>query len=125
MLPIQKLQKIYRLIILQVAILSELLRKRFEDELIGYLLELKWWEWPAKKIFDNLEALCSADLEKIKEIKMSVYSKEELFEAKRQIDSTIHKLTETLKTLESKKILIDINRKVTLAKDESSLLKLR
>jgi hypothetical protein len=33
---------------------------------------------------------------------MSVYSKEELFEAKRQIDSTIHKLTETLKTLESK-----------------------
>jgi hypothetical protein len=31
-----------------------------------------------------------------------MYSKEELFEAKRQIDSTIHKLTETLKTLESK-----------------------
>lgn len=46
-----------------------IIKKRFEDELIGYLLELKWWEWPAKKIFDNLEALCSADLEKIKEIK--------------------------------------------------------
>ena len=45
------------------------IKKRFEDELIDYLLELKWWEWPAKKIFDNLEALCSADLEKIKEIK--------------------------------------------------------
>lgn len=30
------------------------------------------------------------------------YTKEELAEAKRQIDSTIHKLQQTLKTLQSK-----------------------
>ena len=31
-----------------------------------------------------------------------VYSEEELLEAKRQIDSTLHKLAETIKTLEGK-----------------------
>lgn len=46
----------------------KILRKRFEDELIDCLLRLKWWDWVPKKIFDNLEALCSADLDKIKEI---------------------------------------------------------
>lgn len=39
-----------------------IIRKRFDDDLIAYLLELKWWNWPAKKIFDNLDALCSGDL---------------------------------------------------------------
>lgn len=47
----------------------KLIKKRFDDSLIDYLLQLKWWDWPAKQIFDNLELLCSADLEKIKEIK--------------------------------------------------------
>jgi len=46
-----------------------IIRKRFDDELIDYLLNLKWWDWPAKKIFSNLEILCSSDLEKIKSIK--------------------------------------------------------
>lgn len=46
-----------------------IIKKRFDDELIAYLLELKWWDWPAPKIFANLEALCSGDLSKIKEIK--------------------------------------------------------
>ena len=43
------------------------------------------------------------------------YSKEDLLEAKRQIDSTLHKLQETVKTLEGK----DPSRcksKITLAK---------
>jgi len=44
------------------------LKKRFDDELITYLLAIKWWDWPACKIFDNLETLCSGDLEKIREI---------------------------------------------------------
>ena len=43
-------------------------RKRFEDELIDYLLHLKWWNWVPEKIFDNLDTLCSADLNKIKRI---------------------------------------------------------
>jgi len=46
-----------------------IIKKRFDDELITYLLELKWWDWPADKIFNNLEALCSGDLTKIKNIK--------------------------------------------------------
>ena len=45
------------------------LKKRFDDELIAYLLAIKWWDWSACKIFDNLETLCSGDLEKIREIK--------------------------------------------------------
>lgn len=46
----------------------KIIKKRFEDELIEYLLNLKWWDWPAEKIFLNLEILCSADLERIKTI---------------------------------------------------------
>lgn len=41
------------------------IRKRFDDALIDYLLALKWWDWDAEKIFCNLEALCSGDLEQI------------------------------------------------------------
>lgn len=44
------------------------IKKRFDDELIDYLLTIKWWDWPVRKIFDNLEALCSGDLTKIKEM---------------------------------------------------------
>lgn len=44
-------------------------KRRFDDNLIAYLLELKWWDWPAEKIFANLDALTSPDLEKIQQIK--------------------------------------------------------
>ena len=44
------------------------LRPRFDREMTEYLLELKWWDWPAEKIFRNLEVLCSSDLERIKTI---------------------------------------------------------
>lgn len=44
------------------------IKKRFADDLIAYLLQLKWWDWPAEKIFANLETLCSGDLEKIREV---------------------------------------------------------
>lgn len=45
------------------------IRKRFDDELIEYLLELRWWDWKPDKIFANMEALCSGDLTKIRSIK--------------------------------------------------------
>lgn len=45
------------------------IRKRFSEELINYLEEVKWWNWEEEKIFKNLEILCSSDLEKIKTIK--------------------------------------------------------
>lgn len=48
---------------------SKVIKKRFEDKLIDYLLELKWWDWSAEQIFCNLEILCSDDLNRIKSIK--------------------------------------------------------
>ncbi|MEL4861436.1 hypothetical protein AAEU42_09345 [Pseudoflavonifractor phocaeensis] len=42
-------------------------------------------------------------------------SKEELMEAKRQIDSTLHKLRETVKTLESKGDPARYRSQITLA----------
>lgn len=47
---------------------AKIIKPRFADELIEHLLQLKWWDWPAERIFDNLEMLCSADLSKIMEI---------------------------------------------------------
>ncbi|MEG0371909.1 MAG: CatB-related O-acetyltransferase, partial [Clostridium sp.] len=44
------------------------IRKRFDDELISYLLELKWWDWNKEKIFDNLDILCSSNLDDIRNI---------------------------------------------------------
>ena len=44
------------------------------------------------------------------------YSKAELIEAKRQIDSTLHKLRETIKSLESKENPAKYKSQITLAK---------
>lgn len=46
-----------------------IIKKRFDDDLISHLEKIKWWNWDDKKIFDNLEILCSGDLTKIKNIK--------------------------------------------------------
>lgn len=43
------------------------------------------------------------------------YSKEKLLEAKRQIDSTLHKLRETVKTLEGKENPARYKSQITLA----------
>lgn len=47
----------------------KIIRKRFDDETIEFLLNLKWWDWSAEKIFNNLEILCSGDPSKIKTLK--------------------------------------------------------
>ena len=44
------------------------------------------------------------------------FSKDDLLEAKRQIDSTLHKLRETIKTLESKENAERYKSQITLAK---------
>ena len=44
------------------------------------------------------------------------YTQEELMEAKRQIDSTLHKLGETIKTLEGKDDPARYKSQITLAK---------
>lgn len=47
---------------------ARLIKQRFDDDLINHLLDIKWWNWDAEKIFNNLETLCSADLDLIKGI---------------------------------------------------------
>ena len=48
---------------------AKIIRKRFDDDTIDFLLRLKWWDWSAEKIFDNLEILCRGDISEIKKIK--------------------------------------------------------
>jgi len=48
---------------------AKVIRKRFDDETIAFLLNLKWWDWSAEKISKNLEILCSNDVSKIKSLK--------------------------------------------------------
>lgn len=44
------------------------IRQRFDDEMIDYLLKIKWWDWPTEKIFRHMELLCSTDVELIRQI---------------------------------------------------------
>lgn len=37
------------------------LKKRFRDEVITKLLEIKWWDWPDEKIIENLEYFYQAE----------------------------------------------------------------
>ena len=43
------------------------IRKRFDDELIGYLLAFKWWDKSIEEINDLIPILTSSDLESVKE----------------------------------------------------------
>lgn len=47
----------------------KIVRKRFCDETIALLLEIKWWDWSAEKIFARLNVLCSGDVSKIKSLR--------------------------------------------------------
>lgn len=47
----------------------QIIKKRFDDDLIEYLEKIQWWNWDEEKIFYNLEKLCSEDLEQIRSIK--------------------------------------------------------
>ena len=42
------------------------IRKRFDEETISILLNLKWWNWDYQKITDNLNILTSGDINKLK-----------------------------------------------------------
>lgn len=41
------------------------IRKRFTDEKIGRLLDIKWWDWPIEKITENVQLLTGKDVEKL------------------------------------------------------------
>jgi virginiamycin A acetyltransferase len=44
------------------------IRKRFSDEIINKLLELKWWDMDESRINEISDILCSNDLEKLNNI---------------------------------------------------------
>ncbi len=46
----------------------EVIRMRFDQETIDCLLELRWWDWDADRIFENMAALCSGDLEEVRRL---------------------------------------------------------
>jgi len=39
-------------------------RKRFDDDTIGKLLKIRWWEWDSEKIHENMKELISTDMTK-------------------------------------------------------------
>jgi virginiamycin A acetyltransferase len=41
---------------------AKLIRKRFDDDTIAKLLELKWWDWDIKKITANVNNLTGNDV---------------------------------------------------------------
>lgn len=44
------------------------IRKRFNDETIAELLRLKWWDWSEEKISQNIKAIQSGNIKRIREI---------------------------------------------------------
>lgn len=55
-------------IVLLVKILLNLLKKRFDDELIEILLKVKWWDFGPEKLVEFLPLLCDPDLKKVKKV---------------------------------------------------------
>lgn len=47
---------------------AKLIRKRFDDETIAFLLKLNWWDWSIEKITENLDAITTGDIEALKKI---------------------------------------------------------
>ena len=44
-------------------------KKRFDDDVIELLEEIKWWDWDIQKINDNINVIMSGDIEALKNIK--------------------------------------------------------
>ncbi len=47
---------------------AKLIRKRFDDETIDFLLQLSWWDWPIDKIATHLDAIILGDFEALKRL---------------------------------------------------------
>lgn len=45
---------------------AKIIRKRFSDETVSQLLELKWWNWDKEKIKRNIAAIKSGCIERLK-----------------------------------------------------------
>lgn len=42
------------------------IRKRFSEDVISSLLEIKWWDWPKEKIAENISVIQSGCIDKLK-----------------------------------------------------------
>lgn len=42
---------------------ARMYKKRFEQEWIDRLLEMKWWDWPELNLFEAMKYLCSTDVQ--------------------------------------------------------------
>lgn len=47
---------------------ATVIRKRFDDETIEYLVKLKWWDWSIEKISDNIALITNGDIEALKKL---------------------------------------------------------
>ncbi len=41
------------------------IRKRFDEQTIHRLLEMKWWDWPEEKIAEHIQAIQTGDIEQL------------------------------------------------------------
>lgn len=46
---------------------AKVIRKRFSDEIINDLLEIKWWDWDYDKITRNVKSIIGADIDKLRD----------------------------------------------------------
>ncbi|MDY6783801.1 MAG: CatB-related O-acetyltransferase [Cyanobacteriota bacterium] len=44
------------------------IRKRFDDEIVAFLLEMKWWDWDIEKITEYLPVLYGNDVNSLKNV---------------------------------------------------------
>ncbi|MFZ2315748.1 MAG: CatB-related O-acetyltransferase [Gammaproteobacteria bacterium] len=45
---------------------ATIIRKRFDDDIIAALLEIKWWNWPINVITKNIAAIVGGDIKALK-----------------------------------------------------------
>ncbi len=45
---------------------AKVIRKRFDEQVILQLLEIKWWNWNKEKIMDNFQAIQSGNVDRLK-----------------------------------------------------------
>jgi carbonic anhydrase/acetyltransferase-like protein (isoleucine patch superfamily) len=50
---------------------AKIIRKRFDEEIIVNLLEIKWWNWPIDVINKNIAVITAADIDELKKISKS------------------------------------------------------
>lgn len=45
---------------------AKTIRKRFSEETISFLLEIKWWNWPKERIAENITAIQSGCIQQLR-----------------------------------------------------------